>query len=241
LWYSTLDIPLTSSIYRFNMGLDYIADAPLGQLLNWASKGKYFAFPEDKPGFKIPWEEANVNEKEKELEASQETSSATTPLDGSRRDSKTEEEAIKREDVEARGLSQIPTSHSSARNTIGVVTTRTRTREQTTPYSRERFEVEREEEIERRQSSIIAPQRTADGIILVDWYTTDDPENPQNWNSWKKAWVAFVIFMYTFSVYSASAIYTSAEPQIMAKFGVGQSKASLGLSMYVLGYGIGPM
>jgi MFS transporter, DHA1 family, multidrug resistance protein len=223
------------------MVLDYIADAPLGQLINWASKGKYFSFPEDKPGFKIPWEEANVNEKEKELEASQETSNDPTPLEGSRRDSKAEEEAIKRDDVEAQGLSQIPTSRSSVRNTIGVVTTRTRTREQTTPYSRERFEVEQEEEIERRQSSIIAPQRTADGIILVDWYTTDDPENPQNWNSWKKAWVAFVIFMYTFSVYSASAIYTSAEPQIMAKFGIGQSKASLGLSMYVLGYGIGPM
>ena len=27
----------------------------------------------------------------------------------------------------------------------------------------------------------------------------------------------------------------------MEKFGVGQSKASLGLSMYVLGYGFGPM
>lgn len=47
--------------------------------------------------------------------------------------------------------------------------------------------------------------------------------------------------MYTFDVYMASAIYTSAEGMVMEKFGVGQSKASLGLSMYVLGYGIGPM
>lgn len=222
---------------------DTIQDAPLGQFINWVSKGKYFAFPEHDPNFKIPWEQATVNEKEKEIEAglngASQTSSTTTPDALSREQS---ESYVKREDIEAPAhLSTIPTSHSSARGDFGVVTTRTRTREQTTQYSRERFEVEQEEAIERQQSSIIAPQRTADGILLVDWYTTDDPANPQNWNSWKKVWVSFIIFMYTFSVYSASAIYTSAQPQVMAKFGVGQAKGSLGLSMYVLGYGIGPM
>jgi MFS transporter, DHA1 family, multidrug resistance protein len=222
---------------------DAIQDAPLGQFINWVSKGRYFAFPEQDPNFKIPWEQAGASEKEKEIEAdtqanSQATSNATTPNPISREHSAS---YVAREDIEARPLSTIPTSHSSARGDFGVVTTRTRTREQTTPYSRERFEVEQEEAIERKQSSIIAPQRTADGIILVDWYTTDDPANPQNWNSWKKVWVAVIIFLYTFAVYSASAIYTSAEPQVMAKFGIGQSKASLGLSMYVIGYGIGPM
>lgn len=53
--------------------------------------------------------------------------------------------------------------------------------------------------------------------------------------------MTFQIFAYTFVVYCASAIYTPAEPQVMEKFGVGQAKASLGLSMYVIGYGIGPM
>ena len=221
-----------------------IQDAPLGQFINWISKGKYFGFPEDDPSFKIPWEQATVTEKEKEIEAgqdansSQETSNDTTPQVVSREPSNS---YVRREDIEARPLSTIPTSHSSARGDFGVVTTRTRTREETVQYSRERFEVEQEEAIERQQSSIIAPQRTADGIILVDWYTTDDPANPQNWGSWKKVWVAFVIFLYTFAVYSASAIYTSAEPQVMEKFGVGQAKASLGLSLYVIGYGIGPM
>lgn len=223
---------------------DAIQDAPLGQLINWLSKGKYFAYPEQDPNFKIPWEEVSAGEKEKEIEAAQDvngtplTSSDTTPHPISREHSAG---YVAREDIESRPLSAVPTSHSSARGEFGVVATRTRTRESTTPYSRERFEVEQEEAIERQQSSVIAPQRTADGIILIDWYTTDDPANPQNWNSWKKVWVGLIIFLYTFAVYSASAIYTSAEPQVMAKFGVGQSKASLGLSMYVLGYGIGPM
>lgn len=31
-------------------------------------------------------------------------------------------------------------------------------------------------------------------LILVDWYDSDDAENPQNWPSAKKAWVTFVIW-----------------------------------------------
>ncbi|KIW37361.1 uncharacterized protein PV06_10405 [Exophiala oligosperma] len=228
---------------------DFIQDSPLGQALRFLTKGKLFAFPEDDPNFKIPWEEASVSEKEQEIEA------AETALASSRVASHQTSTSVSRhasnvdkkendDDIEARvpGLTTIPTSHSSAaRSAIGPVTTRTLTRERTIPYSRERFEVEEQEAIERRQSSIIVPQRTSDGVILVDWYTTDDPANPQNWNSWKKAWAGLIIFMYTFDVYMASAIYTSAEGMVMEKFGVGQSKASLGLSMYVLGYGIGPM
>jgi DHA1 family multidrug resistance protein-like MFS transporter len=36
----------------------------------------------------------------------------------------------------------------------------------------------------------IVPEKTADGIILVDWYDTDDQENPQNWSFGKKCVVA---------------------------------------------------
>jgi DHA1 family multidrug resistance protein-like MFS transporter len=67
------------------------------------------------------------------------------------------------------------------------------------------------------------------------------PANPQNWGSAKKAYIGLQMFLYTFAVYCGSAIYTSSEPQIMQVFGVGQSKASLGLSIYVIGYGVGPL
>lgn len=71
--------------------------------------------------------------------------------------------------------------------------TRTRTRETTRAYTRERYEVEQEEAIEKKQTRPIEPMKTADGDILVDWYTTDDPANPQNWSSWKKVYVGFQI------------------------------------------------
>lgn len=121
------------------------------------------------------------------------------------------------------------------------VISRRTTREQTSPFSQERFEVEQEEAVERQETNVIQPQKTSDGIILVDWYTTDDPANPQNWSPTKKFGAALNIFFYTFVVYCASAIYTSSELGVMERFVVGQSKASLGLSMFVLGYGIGPL
>jgi DHA1 family multidrug resistance protein-like MFS transporter len=76
---------------------------------------------------------------------------------------------------------------------------------------------------------------------LVDWYTTDDPENPQNWSFGKKAVVLLQILMYTMGVYMGSAIYSPSAEGVMERFGVSIGSASLGLSMYVLAYGIGPV
>lgn len=63
----------------------------------------------------------------------------------------------------------------------------------------------------------------------------------RNWSTSKKGFVAFSISLLTFSVYIGSAIYTTSEIGIMEEFGVSQVKATLGLTLYVLAYGIGPM
>ena len=68
--------------------------------------------------------------------------------------------------------------------------TRTKTRESTTPYTEDRLEVEAELAAERTKSIAIAPTKTSDGTILVDWYTTDDPANPQNWSNKNLNWKA---------------------------------------------------
>lgn len=95
--------------------------------------------------------------------------------------------------------------------------------------------------LQREPSRPIAPTVTSDGIVLVDWYTTDDPANPQNWSFKKKCFVAFQICIYTFSVYIGSAIYTPSVNAITNVFGVSVTAASLGLALYVLGYGTGPL
>lgn len=47
--------------------------------------------------------------------------------------------------------------------------------------------------------------------------------------------------VYTFVVYSGSAIYTPSTFGVMEAFGVSVPVASLGLALYVLGYGMGPL
>jgi DHA1 family multidrug resistance protein-like MFS transporter len=197
---------------------DLIREAALGQLIRLFTRNRFLKYPEEELGFTIPWSDI-VDEKDTEPVAS------GIP--------------------DGQGQARRPTASRVAteRSLPGLqpITSRSISRQQTTPWSAERFEIEREEALERAQSAVIQPQKTTDGVTLIDWYTTDDPANPQNWSFWKKAFVALQIWLYTFVVYCGSAIYTSSEPEIMHVFGVGQSKASLGLSMYVLGYGFGPM
>ncbi|KAJ3491609.1 hypothetical protein NLG97_g5564 [Lecanicillium saksenae] len=53
--------------------------------------------------------------------------------------------------------------------------------------------------------------------------------------------VILVDCLYTFAVYGGSAIYVPAELQVMVEFHVGPTASELGLALYVLGYGIGPL
>ncbi|SCV66947.1 BQ2448_5593 [Microbotryum intermedium] len=76
--------------------------------------------------------------------------------------------------------------------------------------------------------------------FLVE-FEENDPDRPMNWSRRKKSFVATLIAFLTFSVYIGSAIYTPSIPGIMDNFGVTQVVATLGLSLFVLAYGIGPM
>ncbi|KAI0317443.1 major facilitator superfamily domain-containing protein [Amylostereum chailletii] len=77
--------------------------------------------------------------------------------------------------------------------------------------------------------------------LLVGWYGPNDPDNPQNWSSGKKAWVLFQTCFLTFSVYVGSSIYTAGLTDVTEKFHVSTVAATVGLTCFVAGYGIGPM
>ncbi|KAL3424927.1 major facilitator superfamily transporter [Phlyctema vagabunda] len=80
-----------------------------------------------------------------------------------------------------------------------------------------------------------------DGTIVVDWYSADDPENPQNWTVKRKAFVLLCIASYSFVVYMGAPIYTPSIDEFKEEFNVDSAYASLGLALYVLGYGFGPL
>ncbi|KAF2428853.1 multidrug resistance protein-like protein [Tothia fuscella] len=85
----------------------------------------------------------------------------------------------------------------------------------------------------------VDPEKGKD--IHVIEFTGNDPENPQNWSIRKKYFVTFQICLLTTSIYIGSSIYTAGLEDVMMKFHVSQVKATLGLSLFVLGYGLGPM
>ena len=76
---------------------------------------------------------------------------------------------------------------------------------------------------------------------LIDWNGDSDPDNPLNWSMARKAFVTGLLCLLTFSVYMGSAIYTPGVELFAEYFGIGTVPATLGLTLFVLGYGIGPM
>lgn len=68
---------------------------------------------------------------------------------------------------------------------------------------------------------------------------SNDPQNPMNWSHAKKFFVTFEICFLTTSVYIGSAIYSAGIQDVMKVFGVGQVAATLGLTLFVAGYGLG--
>jgi MFS transporter, DHA1 family, multidrug resistance protein len=87
----------------------------------------------------------------------------------------------------------------------------------------------------------VVPLKTSDGVLLVDWYTADDPANPQNWSRGKRAFVVALVCLYTWFVYTDSSIYAASELDVMERFAVNPTEAVLPLSLSVLTYGIGPL
>lgn len=200
---------------------DIIREAPLGQFIRFVTRNKYFQYPEEKPDFEIP-EAYRTAIEDKTAGSRSGSGSLVSP-------SPAEKE---KQFLEGHGPADLETA------TLARTISR---RSATAPFSEERLEVENELKLERTKTIPIAPQKTSDGNILVDWYTTDDPANPQNWSNGKRGTVALVICLYTFAVYTGSAIYTSGIEGVIHRFGVTPTDASLPLALYVLAYGIGPL
>ncbi|KAG7195631.1 uncharacterized protein KQ657_003398 [Scheffersomyces spartinae] len=99
---------------------------------------------------------------------------------------------------------------------------------------------EKNEDIEKSQDDSSSGIEKED-LIIVDWDGEDDPENPQNWPTYQKVIFASLVGFLTFSVYVASAIYTPGLEEIMSQFNVSETVAIVPLTMFVVGYGIGPM
>lgn len=202
--------------------LEIVRDAPLGQAIRWVSNYRLLKYPEESPNFLLPLQYRHLLSEGK---------TSTPP----HMPSPVAEE--KPETTNTPNDSVTSSDNGSDLQPLQQVNTVTSIR--TMPYSNERMQMEKT--LDSFISAPIVPQKTSDGIILVDWYTTDDPANPQNWSPIKRYFVVFVLCFYTWTVYCAGPIYAASAPGIVEKFSVSPVAATLGLSLYVLAYGVGDL
>ena len=64
-------------------------------------------------------------------------------------------------------------------------------------------------------------------------------QNPKCWSIVKKLFVSSLIWLLSFGIYIGSSIYTPGTPGVMEEFGVSRVAATLGLTVFVAGYGVG--
>lgn len=223
-----------------------IRDAALGQIVRYVTGNRVLQYPEERSDFIIPSYYTLDGEKIQPESSNDETPAAESqgakldevahpnPVTVVEKDASSEEGSLSE-------LEKVPTARTTHTSHSRISRIRTRTSLHK-PATRPDLEQQSTSAPISKQPTLpIAPSKLPDGTILVDWYTTDDDSNPQNWSFGKKAIVLAQILIYTMSVYMGSAIYAPSTQGIMQHFGVSLSSASLGLSMYVLAYGIGPL
>ncbi|KAI0409576.1 major facilitator superfamily transporter [Xylaria palmicola] len=201
-----------------------IRDTPLGLFIRFATQHHALQYPEEKTDFRLPdeWITAVSSNKAAYLSSSACPSDASTLCTNDDR-------------TEAQRDEEMP-SFSGDVSLSG-----TESPAETLSNDREAVRGDAEKAIERIKSTPVVSRGAADGTILVDWYSTDDPGNPRNWANWRRVFVALVLCLYTLVVYTSSAIYTNSQPGVANEFGVSGTEASLGLALFVLGYGVGPL
>ena len=104
--------------------------------------------------------------------------------------------------------------------------------------------VDLEKDVRRIPTSTSKHQRKAGlakTVTAQDWTGPDDPENPQNWPIWQRVYHTTVPAFIGLAVTFGSSVYTPGVPDVMERFKVTSTVALLGLSLYVLGLGFGPI
>ena len=108
-------------------------------------------------------------------------------------------------------------------------------------------------DVEKGQTGPVAPdedkaahQVSKDGekqkdINLVGWDGPNDPENPFNWSKGKKYLITSLYSTVTFCLTFSSSIFSTATQVTAKKFGVSDEVMTLGTSLFVLGFAVGPI
>ncbi|GAA6005595.1 hypothetical protein JCM11491_003694 [Sporobolomyces phaffii] len=252
--------------------LDTIRDAPLGQILNFVSRGKILPHAEERPGYVVPEQyrldsqdvtgdgpsdptlvdtrprSKNRNSLAPSVRTSRHSSYPPSATPDSRNlrkwiDQTTGDGTGDRNGRQGRGFRETdPERGDSPEARRSQLSAGSVEAESTTSDARKQSEREHWTQKMLKDPKIAKQEGLEDEYrYLVRWDGSDDPDNPQNWSRGKKLFVSFQICLMTFSVYLGASLITTSETGLQEEFGIGRTVSVLSLSLYVLGYGIGPM
>ncbi|RAK71575.1 MFS transporter [Aspergillus fijiensis CBS 313.89] len=83
-------------------------------------------------------------------------------------------------------------------------------------------------------------QGTEEDPFIVEWIP-DDPRNPMLFPQHRKWTFTIIAAFATFGVSMASSAYAGSIDQVIESFGIGTEVATLGVSLFVLGFAVGPL
>ncbi|KAL3480240.1 major facilitator superfamily domain-containing protein [Aspergillus californicus] len=86
----------------------------------------------------------------------------------------------------------------------------------------------------------LSHSKTKDDVI-VDFDGPDDPYRPLNWSFRKKAITTVLYGLTTMGATWASAIYSAGTEEVSSQFGVGEEVSTLGTTLLLFGFGLGPL
>ncbi|GAA5918369.1 hypothetical protein JCM1841_002191 [Sporobolomyces salmonicolor] len=78
------------------------------------------------------------------------------------------------------------------------------------------------------------------GVVWVEW-EKDDPENPFNWSSRRKWQTCLIACVFTLVVAYCGTAFAMGNESMMADLHCSREVATLGLSVFPLGFGLGPL
>jgi hypothetical protein len=81
---------------------------------------------------------------------------------------------------------------------------------------------------------------TEDDPYVVEWIE-NDPRNPMTWSQTKKWVIAIAVANSVLVVSFCSSAFSGGIQQIMKEFSVSQEVVTLGVSLFVLGFALGPL
>ncbi|KKA31073.1 hypothetical protein TD95_005441 [Thielaviopsis punctulata] len=84
-------------------------------------------------------------------------------------------------------------------------------------------------------------QQPTTPAVLVDFDGPDDPYRPMNWPTRKKIMTTMLYGFVTMSSTWCSASFSAGTLEVAKEFHVGIQTATLGTSLYMLGFGLGPL